>query len=301
MSTPRPVTHIHTIGIVGAGTMGSGIAQVALMAGLRVLLYDLKPSQVQRATETLQKNLRQAVERGKISEEAFQQALERFEGTTHFSRLAEADFVLEAVVEQLETKQALFENLDQVCPPDVVLASNTSSLPITGIAAATRRAELVVGMHFFNPAYTMKLVEVVRGHLTSPETISCTCALAERMGKVPVVVQDTPGFLVNRVARPFYGEALRIVGDGIATVEQVDRLVRAAGFRMGPFELMDLIGIDVNLAVTRSVYNAYFHEPRYQPHLIQHRMVQAGLLGRKSGRGFYWYSEPDSEKEVSSP
>ena len=298
MSVPRPLESIQTIGIVGAGTMGSGIAQVALMAGYRVLLYDLKPSQVQRAAQIVERNLQQAAERGKLDPDEVRGALERFEVTTHFSRMEEVDFVIEAIIEQFEVKQALFENLDRTCQPDVILASNTSSLPITGIAAATRRPELVVGMHFFNPAYAMKLVEVVRGHLTAPETIACTRALAERMGKVPVVVQDTPGFLVNRVARPFYGEALRIVGEGIATVEQVDRLVRAAGFRMGPFELMELIGIDVNLAVTKSVYNAYFHEPRYQPHLIQHRMVQAGLLGRKSGRGFYTYPDAQGEKEA---
>jgi 3-hydroxybutyryl-CoA dehydrogenase len=187
-------------------------------------------------------------------------------------------------------KRDIFHALDHICDPDAVLCSNTSSLSITALAGVTKRPKQVAGLHFFNPAPMMALIEVVRGDRTSEATIESLVDLARRWGKTPIVTRDTPGFIVNRVARPFYGEALRLLDHRVASVETIDRVVRAAGFKMGPFELLDLIGLDVNLAVSKSIYDAYFHEPRFKPHHAQQRMVDAGLLGRKSQHGFYEYS-----------
>jgi 3-hydroxybutyryl-CoA dehydrogenase len=198
--------------------------------------------------------------------------------------------VIEAVVEKLEVKQDIFRRLEAICQSNAIFATNTSSLSITAIASVLSRPERVVGMHFFNPAHLMKLVEIIRGHRTAEAVVSRASDLARALGKIPVHAKDTPGFIVNRCARPFYGEALRVLGEGIASPEDIDRIVKLeGGFKMGPFELMDLIGIDVNLAVTQSMYDQTFGEPRYRPHVIQKNMVNANLLGRKTKRGFYDY------------
>lgn len=281
------------IGVVGAGTMGGGIAQVAAQAGYDVLLYDVFPAALERALGNLRGIFGRLVEKGKMAPADLEATLARIRTTTSLQDFAGADFVIEAAPEDLELKKRLFGELDQVCRPDVILATNTSSLSVTEVGALTRRQEHVVGLHFFNPVPLMALVEVIRGHRTAAAAAAVTAEVARRLGKTPVQARDTPGFIVNRVARPFYAEAFRLVSEGVAAVPQVDACLRGAGFRLGPFELMDLIGIDVNFAVTRSVYRQYMEETRFRPHPTQEKMVQAGLLGRKTGQGFYSYA-PDA-------
>ncbi len=278
------------IGVVGAGTMGNGIAYVAASHGHDVVMYDVHLPLAQRGFEAIRKTLQRHVERQRIDQDEMQATLDRVQLTTDLGDLARAVLVIEAVPEELALKRDIFHSLDHICDPEALLSSNTSSLSITALAGATRRPGQVAGLHFFNPAPMMPLVEVVKGDQTAEATLGYLVDLARRWGKTPIVTRDTPGFIVNRVARPFYGEALRLLDHQIADTAAIDRIVKAAGFKMGPFELLDLIGLDVNLAVTRSVYDAYFQEPRFQPHPLQQRLVDAGLLGRKSGRGFYEYS-----------
>jgi 3-hydroxybutyryl-CoA dehydrogenase len=284
-------SEITRLGVVGAGTMGAGIAQLAAGAGCEVVLCDLSTEVVERGIGRVRAGFDRMVERGRMTAEARDAALGRIRTATALGEFRDAQVVIEAVSEDLGLKRQIFAELARICAPEAVLASNTSSLSITAIANGVERPERVAGMHFFNPAPVMALVEVIGGALTSPATLDTIAALAERLGKTPVRAQDTPGFIVNRVARPFTGEALRIVGEGIATAPQVDRIVRAAGFRMGPFELLDLVGLDVNFAVHQAVYEQTFLEPRYRPQQLQARMVAAGLLGQKSGRGFYRYAD----------
>jgi 3-hydroxybutyryl-CoA dehydrogenase len=279
-----------TVGIIGAGTMGGGIAQVAALSGFEVIVYDVSPEALKACMERIKGDLRRSMQKGTVTAPAATEALTRIRPRRSFSDMGAADLVIEAAAEDLAVKKEIFRALDQIVAPRAILATNTSSLSITSIGSLTRTPESVVGMHFFNPPVQMKLVEIVRGSRTSDETVGSVREAALAMGKTPVFCSDTPGFIVNRVARPFYGEALRILGEGSATAEQIDRIVRlSGGFRMGPFELMDLIGIDVNYAVTQSVYEQTFQEPRFRPHPIQRRMVEAGTLGRKTGRGFYPY------------
>ncbi len=278
------------IGVVGAGTMGNGIAYVAASHGHDVVMYDVHLPLAQRGFESIRKTLQRHVEKQRIDQDEMQATLDRVQLTTDLGDLARAVLVIEAVPEELALKRDIFHSLDHICDPEALLSSNTSSLSITALAGATRRPGQVAGLHFFNPAPMMPLVEVVKGDQTAEATLGYLVDLARRWGKTPIVTRDTPGFIVNRVARPFYGEALRLLDHQIADTAAIDRIVKAAGFKMGPFELLDLIGLDVNLAVTRSVYDAYFQEPRFQPHPLQQRLVDAGLLGRKSGRGFYEYS-----------
>ena len=281
---------MQTIGIIGSGTMGSGIAEVAALNGYEVILHDVSADALANALARVTSDLQRSVSKGRISQDDAVQAGERFHPRESFADLAGVELVIEAALESLDVKREIFQKLDEIMPGDVILATNTSSLSITAIGAMTRRPERVVGMHFFNPPPVMKLVEIVQGKHTSQRTIQVALDVASSMGKTPVLCKDTPGFIVNRVARPFYGEALRLLGEGVASVEEIDRIVRAeGGFRMGPFELMDLIGIDVNYAVTQSVYEQFFHEPRFRPHPIQRQMVDAGTLGRKTRRGFYSY------------
>jgi 3-hydroxybutyryl-CoA dehydrogenase len=281
---------IKTIGIVGSGTMGTGIAQSVAMAHFDVLLNDISSDVLKAAMEKIKEDLRKGVSRGLYTATEATEALSRIHPRKGFNDLGEADLIIEAAVEQLDVKKEIFRKLDAIVAPEAILATNTSSLSITAIASLTKTPESVVGMHFFTPAPLMKLVEIVRGAQTSSETVRTATAVATKMKKTPVVCRDTPGFIVNRVARPFYGEALRLLGDQIASAEEIDRIVKlGGGFKMGPFELMDLIGIDVNYAVTQSIYEQFFNEPRFRPHPLQRMMVEAGTLGRKTKKGFYTY------------
>lgn len=282
---------IRGVGIVGAGTMGSGIAQAAALAKLDVLLYDSSADVLRGVLDRIKADLRAAAERGRVSATEATEALSYIEVTRNIGEVASSQFIVEAAVEDLAVKREIFKKLDTIVLPDAILATNTSSLSVTAIASLTKMPESVLGMHFFNPPTVMKLVEIVRGAQTSDDAVKVAVELALRMNKTPVVCRDTPGFIVNRVARPFYGEALRLLGEGAATAEDIDRIVRlAGGFKMGPFELMDLIGIDVNFAVTKSVYEQFFQDPRFRPHPIQRRMVEGGTLGRKTKKGFYTYT-----------
>lgn len=274
-------------GVCGAGTMGAGIAYSAALAGYDVRLYDIGSEQLERGAGQIDRFIQGSIERGKLSQDAAAELRARLVTTSSLEDFAGSAIIVEAIVERLEVKQDLFAKLESIIEPTAILASNTSSLAITAIGARLQHPERVVGMHFFNPAHIMKLVEVIQGYRTSEETMQKTADISKRLGKTPVRASDTPGFIVNRVARNFYGEAFRIVGEGCATHDQVDRCMKAIGFKMGPFELMDLIGIDVNFAVTESVYAQYFYEARFRPHLIQRKMVESGLLGKKSGKGFY--------------
>jgi 3-hydroxybutyryl-CoA dehydrogenase len=272
-----------TLGVLGAGTMGSGIALSGLLAGLPVVLVDVSPEMRRRASEYIQEHLTRKGQPERLATLQLSEAAQA---------LAACQVVVEAIPEDLALKQSAFAELDRLCPPPAVLASNTSTLTVTAIASATQAPARVAGMHFFNPAPVMPLVEVARGAETSEAAIRTLVDLARTLGKTPVVTGDSPGFIVNRVARPFYGEALRILGERAAAQQQIDLLARlGAGFPLGPFELMDLIGIDVNLAAARSMFQASHGEPRYRPHRIQEQLVQRGALGRKTGRGFYEYSD----------
>ena len=282
---------INSVAVIGSGTMGRGIAQAAALAGHWVMLYDLTEEIAERGLRTIRHSIDEGVRRGKTTAEAAAQATDALSATTDLAEAARADLVIEAVPEELELKRKVFGRLDAAAAPHTILASNTSSFSISAIAAATHHPQRVIGLHFFNPAHLMPLVEIIRGDWTSDETVAIGHDFVEKLGKTPVLCLDSPGFIVNRVARPFYGEAFRLLGEQAADHETIDRLMRSLGFRMGPFELLDLIGLDVNLAVTQSVYDAYFQDPKYRPHPIQQRMVQSGRLGRKGGRGFYEYEK----------
>jgi 3-hydroxybutyryl-CoA dehydrogenase len=283
---------VETIGVLGAGTMGAGIAQVAAQAGFTTLLYDISQEFVDTGLGRIRGFLQGSRQRGKISAEQEKQILDRLRGTTQLEAFAESSLVIEAIPERLDLKRDVFKQLDSICPPGTLLATNTSSFSVTAIAANTQHPERVLGLHFFNPPPLMALVEVVQGDRTAVDAIDKATQLMHQMGKTPARAKDTPGFIVNRIARPFYNEALRILGDGGTIVENLDRIMRGAGnFRMGPFELMDLIGHDVNFAATESLYRSFFEDPRFRPSPIQHRMVMGGNLGRKTGRGFYVYDK----------
>ena len=280
----------NVIGIIGAGTMGSGIAQVAAVAGYGVILYDIDAPVLDRSMKQIENNLTKAIEKNKLTAAEKETALAKIKTSVDFSQLKNSTTVIEAAAERLDIKQGIFQRLDDLLPHESIIATNTSSLSVTVLGAATRRPDRVIGIHFFNPAHIMKLVEIIKGIETSHTTISRITSLAKEFGKTPVLASDTPGFIVNRIARPFYGEALRLLGEGVASADEIDRIVKkSGGFKMGPFELMDLIGIDINFSVSKSVYEQFFHEPRYRPHPIQQQMVDANLLGRKTGKGFYEY------------
>jgi 3-hydroxybutyryl-CoA dehydrogenase len=280
------------IGVIGAGAMGAGIAQIAALAGHRVCLFDTRMGAADQARDRLTGTLRGLAAKGKIAPDAAESAAARIVAVHALGDLVSVGMVVEAVVEDLDVKRHLFRELEVVVAADAILASNTSSLSITALAAGMKRPARVAGMHFFNPAPLMPLVEVVSGLVTAPEVADAIYATALAWGKTPVHATSTPGFIVNRCARPFYAEALRLLSERAAAPATLDAIMReAGGFRMGPFELMDLIGLDVNVAVTRSVWEAFFHDARFTPSVTQREMVDAGYLGRKSGRGFYDYAE----------
>lgn len=278
-----------TVSVIGAGTMGRDIAQVIALNGHEVLLCDVNTEILNAAQVAIFESIDKGVARGKVDPARAAEAHKRLALTTSLVDAARVDLVIEAAPEQMALKTKIFATLDDAALPDTVLASNTSSLSISALAGATDRAERFLGLHFFNPAHIMPLVEVIRGDLTTDATLLTGRTFVESLGKTAVICRDTPAFIVNRVARPFYGEAFRLLGENAADVHMIDRLVTSLGFRMGPFELVDMIGCDVNLMVTQSVYDAFFQDPKYRPHPIQQRMVESRRLGRKSGRGFYTY------------
>jgi 3-hydroxybutyryl-CoA dehydrogenase len=288
-ATNAALSEITRIGVLGAGTMGAGIAQVAAEAGLEVALLDPVAGAYDRARDRIGGFLERKVAKGQLHAGLADAALARMSESGSVADLAATGFVIEAIPEDLDLKRDAFRRLDAAASPGTVLATNTSSLPVREIAVAASHPERVVGMHFFNPVPLMALVEVIAAPRTSPEVVKATVALAERLGKTAVEAADTPGFIVNRVARPFYLEALRILGEGAADAPAIDAALRAAGFRMGPFELIDTIGLDVNLAVSESVWEGFDRSPRYLPHALQRVLVQAGRLGRKTNAGFYDY------------
>ncbi|MCG8426177.1 MAG: 3-hydroxyacyl-CoA dehydrogenase NAD-binding domain-containing protein, partial [Chromatiales bacterium] len=279
-----------TVAVIGAGTMGAGVAQVAAAAGHTTLLFDTNAEAIERGIAGISKGLNRLVERGKMDEQQRDAILANLHPVTELEQLAPATLVIEAIIEDLATKQSLFRQLEDICGEETILATNTSSLSVTAIAAKLQRPGNLVGMHFFNPAPIMKLVEVVSGITTNKTVAEKVYDTSLAWGKHAVYAKSTPGFIVNRVARPFYAEGLRALEEGAADAATLDAIMReSGGFRMGPFELMDLIGHDVNYAVTCSVFDAYYNDPRFLPSLTQKELVDGGLLGRKSGRGFYNY------------
>jgi 3-hydroxybutyryl-CoA dehydrogenase len=291
------------VGVVGAGAMGGGIAQVAAAAGHEVVLADANPGAAERARSSILTALDRRVESNKLDGASRDGLLARIHFVStplggDLSVYRNCDLVIEAIVEELDAKRALFTRLDASVAPNATLATNTSSLSVASIASACTRPERVIGIHFFNPAPVLPLVEVVPWLATKPDLVASSVQLMTEWKKTPVVASDTPGFIVNRIARPFYGEALRILEEGVADAATIDWAMRELGkFRMGPFELMDFIGNDVNYAVTRSVFEGFFYDPRYRPSLTQRRFVEAGFLGRKAGRGYYDYSDGTAKPE----
>ena len=280
---------IQSICICGAGTMGSGIAQVCAQNGLHTLLFDLNETVLENASGNITANLEYLAGKNKITPGQKEQTLRQIQYSKNISNCT-ADIIIEAIIEKTEAKVELFNQLAEYNSPQVIFATNTSSLSVTSIQEKIKHPSRVVGMHFFNPAPLMKLVEVIKGEHTSEVVTKTIYDLCIRLGKVPVVCKDAPGFIVNRVARHYYLEAMRLVEDGVATFENVDTIMEATGFRMGPFKLMDLIGMDINLSVSQSLYDAFNKEQRFKPSALQIEKVRDGQLGKKTGQGFYDYN-----------
>ncbi len=281
-----------SVGVAGSGAMGSGIAQVAAMSGHKVIIMDSDDAALERAKRAIHKNFEKLVEKQKLSREQSEQLFSLFNFTKDVNQFADCGLVIEAIVENLQIKKELFHKIENVVSADCLLATNTSSLAVVAIAAGCNERSRVLGIHFFNPATIMPLVEIVPAFTTDEKTVQRARALVDSWGKVTVLAKDTPGFIVNRIARPFYGESLKIYEEGIADFATIDwAMKKFGGFKMGPFELMDFIGNDINYKVTETVWEQMFFDPRYKPSLTQKRLYEAGLLGRKSGRGYYQYSE----------
>ncbi len=290
------------IGVIGSGAMGAGIAQVAATAGHSVLVYDNNSKSLEKAQANLKSSLAKLVEKQKISAEQSQIILKNINFVSDLNAFAKCNLVIEAIVENLEVKQKVFSDLEKIVSADCVLSTNTSSLSVTSIASACTKPERVLGIHFFNPATIMPLVEIIPGIATQTNLAAEIKKLIDSWGKITVIAKDTPGFIVNRVARPFYSEALRIYEEGIADMPTIDWAMKEfGGFKMGPFELMDLIGHDVNYIVTETVWKQFYFDPRFKPSISQKRLLEAGFLGKKSGKGFYNYAEgatmPQAKKD----
>ncbi|MFZ6767079.1 3-hydroxyacyl-CoA dehydrogenase [Undibacterium sp. Di26W] len=282
---------IGVVGIVGAGAMGRGIGQIAAQAGFAVLLFDVQPDAARKANQLIAEQWQKMLNKEKLTEEEYQDALENLQVVDDMQELADCDLIVEAIVEKLDAKRGLFQQLDGIVSDACILATNTSSLSVTAIAAGSKIPERVAGLHFFNPVPLMKVVEVIDGLLTSADVAGQLMAFASRTGHLPVRARDTPGFIVNHAGRAYGTEALRILQENVATFRQIDQIMReAAGFKLGPFELMDLTGLDVSHPVMEAIYHQYYEEPRYRPSVITAQRVHAGVLGRKTGRGFYSYS-----------
>lgn len=293
------------IGVLGAGSMGAGIAQVAATSKHQVVLFDTNKEAVDKAFASLNKIFNRLVEKEKYTRDEADAILSRIHPITELKDFADCDLVIEAIIENLDIKKSVFKQLDEICKPDCILATNTSSLSVSAIAGACSNPKRVIGIHFFNPAPLMPLVEIIPAIQTDEAIVLKSKDLIDSWGKRTVIAKDTPGFIVNRVARPFYGEALRIYEEGIADFATIDwALKELGGFRMGPFTLMDFIGNDVNYAVTESVFEAFYYDPRYKPSFTQKRHSEAGWLGRKTKRGYYDYAEgaaqpePNMDKEL---
>lgn len=286
------------IGVLGAGSMGSGIAQVAASFGHQVVLFDSNIAVVDKALDGMSKSLDKLVEKGKMSAEDKNALMGRIKRSDNMEDYAGCGLIIEAIIENLEIKKTVFSKLESIVGEDCILASNTSSLSIASIAAACKKSERVIGIHFFNPAPLMKLVEIIPAVQTSKDTLDQSKAIIDSWQKLTVLTKDTPGFIVNRVARPFYGEALRIFEEGIADIATIDwAMTELGGFRMGPFTLMDYIGNDINYTVTETVFSSFYYDPRYKPAFTQKRLAEAGYLGRKTGRGHYNYAEGTQQPE----
>lgn len=286
------------IAVIGSGAMGTGIGQIAAGAGCDVVFYDSLEASLQRSQQSLTFTMESLIVKKKISSEDAKSLLAKCTWTSQLKDISGVDLVIEAVVEDAGIKKTLFESIEKLVSPNCIITSNTSSISITSLAASLENPSRFAGLHFFNPAPVMKLVEVIPSLQTEKEIISQLLDLMRSWSKVPVLARDTPGFIVNRVARPFYGEALRIFDEGLATCTAIDDAMKEiGGFRMGPFELMDFIGNDVNYRVTESVYHSMYHDPRYKPSLTQRSLMEAGWLGRKSGKGFYNY--PGQDETIS--
>jgi 3-hydroxybutyryl-CoA dehydrogenase len=281
---------IKNIAVIGSGTMGQGITQLCALAGYPVFLYDVQTELTRAAIGAIRKRLDDAVHRNKLTTKEKDEALARIQAVGDFRQL-QVDLAIEAVIEKLDVKQKIFSELEKINAMDCLLVSNTSSFRITQLASVLKHRERMAGLHFFNPAPVMKLVEIVKGVETSDHTMQALSLFVNSLSKTAIIANDSPGFVVNRVARPFYSEALKIVEEGVADFEVVDSLIRSMGLKMGPFQLMDLVGLDTNFAVTLSMYEAFFHEPKFRPNRIQQQKIDAGHHGRKSGKGFYEYPE----------
>jgi 3-hydroxybutyryl-CoA dehydrogenase len=281
---------IQSVGIIGAGTMGQGIAQACAVSGFSVLLFDVDQGLLKKGVSNIETSLQTSVDKKKLSPVQKQEALNKIKSCERLEQVS-ADLIIEAVTENLEVKREIFKVLEKSNSSECILTTNTSSIPITQIASSLKNPARFAGLHFFNPGHIMKLVEVISGVATSSVVIENLKGFSEKLGKVPISVKDSPGFVVNRVARHYYVEALKVLEENVANIKTIDVLLRSSGFKMGAFELMDLIGVDTNFSVTTEMYNAFHQDGKFRPSRIQQQKVEAGHYGQKSGKGFYDYTK----------